>query len=68
MHPYLLKELAHEITPALTNLFNLSLEIGTVPVNWHCAAVSPIFKRGSKKLKIIVPYLLPLLFARFSKA
>ena len=50
MHPYLLKELAHEIAPALTNLFNLSLETGTVPADWRCAAVSPIFKKGSKKL------------------
>ena len=50
MHPYLLKELPYEITTALTNLFNLSLETGTVPVDWRCTAVSPIFKKGSKKL------------------
>ena len=31
-------------------LINLSLETGTVPVDWRCAAVSPIFKKGSKKL------------------
>ena len=49
MHPYLLKELAHDIAPGLTNPFNLSLETGTVPVDWRCAAVSPIFKKGSEK-------------------
>ena len=50
MHQYLLKELAHEVAPALTKLFNLSLETGTVQVDWRCAAVSPYLREvGSKK-------------------
>ena len=48
MHPRMLKELANEIAPALTELFNKSLEEGVVPLDWRVAAVSPIFKKGKK--------------------
>ena len=44
----MLKELANEIAPALTELFNKSLEEGVVPLDWRVAAVSPIFKKGKK--------------------
>jgi len=53
MHPFLLKELAHEISPALTSLFNYSMESGVVPKDWRCAAKSPINKKGSKKCQKI---------------
>ena len=46
LHPRILKELANEITPALTDLFNLSLSNGEVPLDWRSASVSPIFKNG----------------------
>ena len=32
----------------LTNLFNLSLESGTVPQDWRDAIVSPLLKKGSR--------------------
>ena len=50
MHPYLLKELAHEIISALTNLFNLISETTNVLDNWRCAAVFSIFKKGTKNV------------------
>ena len=50
VHAYLLKELAHEICPALTAIYNSSLVSGVVPLDWRFATISPIFKKGSKKL------------------
>ena len=43
-----LKDYADTITPALTLLFNASLEQGTVPSVWKKANVSPIFKKGDR--------------------
>lgn len=43
-----LKELAEEITPALTFFFRMSLEGGQVPDDWRIAHVVPIFKKGDK--------------------
>jgi exonuclease III len=40
-----LKELAPELAPALTALFNQSLSLGTIPVDWSKAFISPIFKK-----------------------
>lgn len=42
-----LKELAEEITPALTFFFQMSLEGGEVPDDWRIAHI-PIFKKGDK--------------------
>jgi len=50
VHAYLLKELAHEICPGLTAIFNHSLVSGVIPLDWRFAIISPIFKKGSKKL------------------
>ena len=44
----LLKELATELAPALTLLFNRSLEEGIVPEIWRHAQVQPIFKKGDR--------------------
>jgi len=48
IHPYVLKAIAAEISPILTNIFQLSLNSGTVPSQWKHAYVSPIFKKGNK--------------------
>ena len=44
----LLKELAIELAPFLTYLFNKSLETGEVPSKWKEQWVNPIFKSGTK--------------------
>ena len=44
----LLRECQNEIRLPLKMLFNRSLREGTVPSNWKCANVTPIFKKGNK--------------------
>jgi len=44
----LLKELANEIAPALTELYNQTLKDGDIPVDWRRANVAPIFKKGDR--------------------
>ncbi|KAK3104735.1 hypothetical protein FSP39_008956 [Pinctada imbricata] len=43
-----LKDLAKELAPALTFMFQLSLDSGAVPLDWKMAHVVPIFKKGDK--------------------
>ena len=44
----LLKELATEITPALTLIFKASLHQGEIPEQWKKACVTPLFKKGDR--------------------
>ena len=46
--PVVLKELAHEIAPAVSVIFQLSLDTGTVPQDWETAFVSLLYKTGDK--------------------
>ena len=50
LHPRMLKELAVELAAPMTKLFNQSLFLGEVPEEWKMANVSPIFKKGSRKV------------------
>ena len=43
-----LKEVAEEISPLLTAIFQKSLDSGTVPDDWRSANVSAIFKKGDR--------------------
>ena len=43
-----LKELALELTPAITFLFQTSLEQGKLPNDWLQAHIVPVFKKGDK--------------------
>ena len=43
-----LKELAHDIAPYLTIIFQKSLDTGRVPKDWRSANVTAIFKKGEK--------------------
>ena len=45
-----LKELAYELAPILTKIFNQSLSTGTIPDDWSKAMISPVFKKGSVHL------------------
>jgi hypothetical protein len=44
----LLKEIAEEIAPAITLLFQASLDQGTLPCSWKKALVVPVFKKGKR--------------------
>ena len=48
IHLMLLKEAADKIAPAITLLFQASLNQGNTPSTWRKALVVPIFKKGSK--------------------
>ena len=46
---YFLKEVANEIAPALSLIFQASLNQGTLPDIWKSALVVPVYKKGNKK-------------------
>jgi len=43
----LLKNIADELAPSLTHLFNLSLNTGILPKDWLTANVVPVYKKGN---------------------
>ena len=45
---HVLKECATELAPAITCIFQSSLDSGTLPDDWTNANVSPIFKKGDR--------------------
>ena len=48
--PKLLKEMAYELSPSMTLLFNASLKQGIVPHDWKIASVTPLFKKGDRSI------------------
>ena len=46
----ILKTCSKELSPALTNIFQQSLDTGTLPRDWKNANVCPIFKKGNKHM------------------
>lgn len=48
IHPKILYGLRHELIKPLTKLFQLSIDLGSVPQEWKDARVSPLFKKGKK--------------------
>jgi len=50
IHPLLLKECAHELSEVLADMFNQSIQSGSLPSLWKKAQVTPIFKKGNKHL------------------
>ena len=46
--PRILKELANELAPALTIIFQSSVNTGTLPADWKTAHVTPVFKKGEQ--------------------
>ena len=46
--PRLLMELHTEVTPILTNIFQLSITTGIVPNDWRHAIIAPVYKKGQK--------------------
>jgi hypothetical protein len=45
---WILKNCAHEIAPFIANIFQLSLDTGTLPSDWRDANISSVFKKGDK--------------------
>ena len=50
LHPRMLKELTVELATPMTKLFNQRFFLGEVPEEWKMANVSPIYKKGSRKV------------------
>ena len=48
IHPYTLKECSISICRPLCMLYNQSLQSGQLPLDWKCANIIPVFKRGVK--------------------
>ncbi len=49
VHPPILRALAPFIAQPLTDLFNLSLMTASIPDDWRCATVCPLFKKGDRE-------------------
>ena len=50
LHPRILKELAAELGPVFTHLFQQSLDTGEIPEKWSLANICPLFKKGDRAL------------------
>ena len=48
----LLKETSHQVAPALTLLFQASLNQGKVPDEWKSANITPLFKKGDRSAAV----------------
>ena len=44
------KELATELGPIFTHLFQQSIDSGDIPKEWTLANISPLFKKGDRSL------------------
>ncbi len=51
IYPLLLKEIVGEISAPLAILFNKSMQTVNVPRDWRDADISPIFKKGKRKIR-----------------
>ena len=47
---FILKTCASELAPAITEIFQLSLDTGTLPEDWRNANISPVFKKGNRHI------------------
>ena len=50
LHSMILKECANEFAPSLCQIFNNSLHLGKLPLDWKTANITPVFKKGDKSL------------------
>ena len=52
IHPWVLRELATELAPMMSHLFQQSLIDGRIPKDWKGANVCPVYKKGVKSLPV----------------
>ena len=50
LHPRVLKELATELGPIFSHLFQQSIDKGEIPKEWSLANIFPLFKKGDRSL------------------
>ena len=48
-----LKEVAAEVAPALSIIYQASLDQGVLPAVWKTATIVPIYKKGSRSAAVI---------------
>jgi len=46
--PRILQELEQEVAEGLTLIYKKSMDTGNVPMDWRCANVTPIYKKGPR--------------------
>ena len=49
-HPRVLKELATELGPVFSHLFQQSMDTGEIPKGWSLANICPLFKKSDRSL------------------
>ena len=54
LHPRVLKELANELGPVFSHLFQQSLDMGEIPKEGLLANICPLFKKGVGLLLVII--------------
>ena len=50
LHPRVLKELANELGPVVSHLFQQCLDTDEIPKEWLLANICPLFKKGDRAL------------------
>ena len=50
LHPRVLKELATELGPDFVHLFQKSLDMGEIPIEWSLANICPLYKKDDRAL------------------
>lgn len=54
LHPRVLKELANEISPILSIIFQRSFDSSVIPTDWKAANVTPLFKKDKSTRQVTI--------------
>ena len=50
LHPRILSEMKNTISTPLAKIFNTLLDTGKLPLEWKCANITAIYKKGGKEI------------------